>query len=201
VTSGCDKWADFARLLKVTYFQLYLDVGANIGQTVKAVRRTSKRVRIHSFEPHPQTFQRLLKATAGDERTTCHQVALSSRNGEGRISDRPFSQMNDVGDEGLPCQLRTGDSWCAEHGIDYADYLKIDAEGHDLEVLKGFGSMVAAQCFDLIEVEVGLRQPRRVHVPLQMFRDYEGHPHELARANAVFAKQGELRSRRQHPPS
>jgi hypothetical protein len=38
----------------------------------------------------------------------------------------------------LAVEAVSGRSFCAKHGIDHIHFLKIDAEGHDIEVLKGF---------------------------------------------------------------
>ncbi|MCK5600552.1 FkbM family methyltransferase, partial [Candidatus Pacearchaeota archaeon] len=40
-----------------------------------------------------------------------------------------------------------------ENGIDHVDFLKVDAEGHDLSVLKGAESYLQANKIDIIQFE------------------------------------------------
>jgi hypothetical protein len=51
--------------------------------------------------------------------------------------------------------LTTLDSYCAFEGIQKIDFLKIDAEGHDLEVLKGASTMLAEGRITYVQFEFG----------------------------------------------
>ena len=50
----------------------------------------------------------------------------------------------------------TGDSFCNLNGISHIDYLKVDCEGHDLEVLEGFRSMLQQGLVKFVQVECRL---------------------------------------------
>jgi hypothetical protein len=58
--------------------------------------------------------------------------------------------------EQLTCDAVTGDAYCAEHGIRRIDLLKIDTEGLDLRVLRGFDHMLASGAVDVVQFEYGL---------------------------------------------
>jgi hypothetical protein len=98
----------------------------------------------------------------------------------------------------------TIDAFCAEHRIERIDYLKIDTEGHDLEVLKGSHEMLSSDRISIVEVECGMNPGNTYHVPFEtmkprlegygyrLFRLYDQvcewptrEPH-LRRANAVY---------------
>jgi hypothetical protein len=50
-----------------------------------------------------------------------------------------------------------------ELGLDHIDFLKIDTEGHDLEVLHGFLPRLGQ--VDFVEVEAGMNPYNTTHVP------------------------------------
>lgn len=52
-------------------------------------------------------------------------------------------------------RLRTLDSYCQELGIQVVDYLKIDVEGHELEVLKGSKQLLEQGEVQIIQFEYG----------------------------------------------
>ena len=51
----------------------------------------------------------------------------------------------------VPCI--TGDRFCEEQGIKHVDFLKIDAEGHDFAVLRGFEKKLRSNDVDWIQFE------------------------------------------------
>ena len=53
----------------------------------------------------------------------------------------------------MACQ--TGDEFLAAQGIEHVDYLKVDAEGHDLSVLKGFRQARTTGVVDVVQFEFG----------------------------------------------
>ena len=62
--------------------------------------------------------------------------------------------------------LTTGHAFCAAHGLGRIDFLEIDTEGFDLEVLRGFGPLFREGRVDCVQAESGLTPGNRVHLPL-----------------------------------
>jgi hypothetical protein len=54
------------------------------------------------------------------------------------------------------CDVIVGDSFCEEHGIERIDFLKIDTEGLDLRVLRGFDRMLGSGAVEVVQFEYGL---------------------------------------------
>ena len=54
-----------------------------------------------------------------------------------------------------PCW--TGDYYCEKNNITHIDLLKIDAEGYDLHVLKGFERMLSQGCVDVVQFEYNVK--------------------------------------------
>ncbi len=53
--------------------------------------------------------------------------------------------------------METGDRFCTKHSIEHIGFLKIDAEGYDLDVLTGFARMLSEGRIDLAEAEVSMK--------------------------------------------
>ena len=135
---------------------LAVDVGANLGyMTSLMAPRAGPRGRVVAFEPHPDVYPLLERNAESwweireNAPIDIRAVALSSRPGTGQLlaSDEFNTNMGvaflgEPGTEGLPVALDTLDrSFAGAHiGV-----LKIDVEGHELEVLRGAHSLLRAQ--------------------------------------------------------
>lgn len=60
----------------------------------------------------------------------------------------------------------------ASLGVDRIDVLKIDTEGHDLEVVKGFGDMIRDKRIEFIQVECGFAPENDRHIPFNLFTEH-----------------------------
>lgn len=154
------------------------DIGANIGQTVRQIRTVWPAVTIDAFEPISSTFQRLRANTHGDANLSLHQVAFGGRSGRATMLAIPGSPMNRIlrrpRSEKLieDVELATGDIFCDQHDIDQLDILKIDTEGHDLDVLVGFTRMIAERRVEFVVVEVGIVPGGPFHVPYTRISEF-----------------------------
>jgi hypothetical protein len=72
---------------------------------------------------------------------------------------------------GGPVQIETFDHWADDAGVESVDYLKVDTEGYDLEVLRGAERRLATSSVGLVEVEAGMNPDNRLHVPEASFRE------------------------------
>jgi len=74
--------------------------------------------------------------------------------------------------------IQTLDSFCKEYGIKHINYLKIDTEGYDLNVLKGADRLYSNKAVDFIEVEAGMNPRNKYHVSfidLKSFLEAKGY--------------------------
>ncbi len=148
------------------------DVGANIGlYSLEVMRSFGDSTRLYSFEPSHSTYQLLKETLATFNNVECINAGLSDREQAGTL----FSVAEDAGlssvynrfrfDNGKnremegrrteAIRLTTVDSFCKERSIEKIDLLKVDVEGHELEVLLGARTLIQNGAIDFIQFEFG----------------------------------------------
>ncbi len=139
------------------------DVGANVGDWSLAAGALIPGAEIHAFEVSPPTFDRLVANTKHLANVRCVRVGLSDRAGPVKIhhySDvpslssclvypHPFTSTEIMG------ELTTGEAYAASQGIPNIDFLKIDVEGMEDNVLRGFDGLLRHRAIRLIQFEYG----------------------------------------------
>jgi FkbM family methyltransferase len=162
------------------------DVGANIGQSASKFREAFPSARILCFEPVSAAYGQLRAAVGDDPLTQCHRVALGSAQGRSRIYLTAHSTTSSLvepqdarGHEDI--EVDTVDAFAAAQGVQRIDLLKIDAEGYDLEVLKGADAILASGRVVFVLVEVGFHPGDTRHVLFDEVRDFL-----MARGFCVF---------------
>ncbi len=132
-----------------------IDVGANIGYvTGLMAARSGPEGRVLAFEPHPRLFAELvsnISSWRGHRNSPIRpfEVALSSQSGLGFLYEGENFQTNcgtsRVTQECSKIEIRTArlDDICADSGP--IGMLKVDVEGHELEVLLGGEKLLRAK--------------------------------------------------------
>lgn len=146
------------------------DVGANVGQSAREFSRLWPGAKIHSFEPVPASFAKLAEAARDLPQVTAHNIGLGRHSGTAEMTKLANSVQNKIvaPTETIPTQtvqILRGEDFCDSHGMRRISYLKIDTEGHDLEVLKGFGRILKR--VDFVQVEAGMNAYNKTHVPFE----------------------------------
>lgn len=128
--------------------KIIFDIGANVGQTALNMMKTqeSKGLTpfIYAFEPYPKTFYKLVSNIElnktkqihyfnlglGSEKATLHMVQHSPTNSGGfRMSDNPKDSIS--------VSVISLDEFIIEQKITSVDFIKIDVEGFETQVLTG----------------------------------------------------------------
>jgi FkbM family methyltransferase len=145
------------------------DVGANIGDYAKMLRVKFPDAQIHCFEPGPEAFERLTANTA-ELNIKLHNLAVGSESGtltlvkssnddDGAMLTVYKEAISNVftfaGDpnESIVCNMVCLDDFCNSNNVQVIDFLKIDVEGHELEVLKGAARMISENKIGIIQFE------------------------------------------------
>jgi FkbM family methyltransferase len=145
------------------------DVGANVGEWAALALSLNPTVNLHCFEPSKPTYQRLA-AKAFPSNVALNNFGLGSareertlhvfENGSGLNSIYKRQGLEDGW--GLATQQRTEAIWldtidhyCRERSIKSIDFLKVDVEGHELEVLRGASGTLVQGQIKTIQFEYG----------------------------------------------
>lgn len=153
---------------------IIFDVGANIGQTANDYAEAFPYATIHSFEPFRENYEHLAENTKHKPHIKTHPIALSDRNGSFEVKRdlHPLSQWNSLSKHQQDrlssqggftietVQTVTGDDFCEQQGIKQIALLKIDTEGHEIEVLYGFKEMISNGRIHSILIEAGFRNDK-----------------------------------------
>jgi FkbM family methyltransferase len=131
-----------------------LDVGANVGSWTLQALNTFPRAQIHAFEPSASAFAELTVAVGDVARASAHRLALGNTDGEAVLyADSPGSGLASLTKRRLDhfglqfsfeeaVRVSTLESWSKSSGISEFDVLKLDVEGHEMEVLRGAGRLL-----------------------------------------------------------
>lgn len=143
------------------------DVGANRGDWSELAAQAFPQARVHAFEIVPETFGHLRQRFGGNARVLINGIGLSDQEG---TLDVYFSPDRDVlatcvagfsesfhkyepATRAVP--VTTGDQYCASNGVASIDFLKVDVEGFEPQVLRGFNGMLERGLVDVIQFEYG----------------------------------------------
>ena len=161
---GLDLFDDLDKLIKPEDVRVVFDVGANEGNTAKLYFEHFPNATVHAFEPVNSTFSRLQGALGNGPRVRLHHLAASDSNGFATIRKFENSQSSTL-NPGLSDNLRTIaageeqietsriDALIAKLGIERIDFMKIDVEGFEKNVLLGCGDYLRSDFIRFIFFE------------------------------------------------
>lgn len=158
------------------------DVGANQGDYSAELRSAFAEAELYAFEPNPHTFKVLQsKLSSPRDHTYCiglgtsvhtqlmytYADALDSQHAS--LFSAVFSDLHHAKSViSMRIQMTALDEFCLENSIAHIDFLKIDTEGYELEVLRGAKKMLDERQIDIIQFEFN-----ETHVASRVFlRDF-----------------------------
>lgn len=148
--------------LTILKFDCIFDVGANVGEWSIGASEEFKPNKMFAFEPIPRTYDLLVKNIV-NHNIKAKNIALSNINGqiefyfsfERSYLSTSLSQSDDCKFLKTICPVQRGDDYCQYLNIENIDFLKIDTEGNDFKVLKGFEEKLKNGKIRLIQFEYG----------------------------------------------
>jgi len=179
---GCEPAIDIQYRFQTYQMQTIFDVGANIGQSAIAFRENYPNSAIYSFEPVKATFEKLKHETQ-NLNIQCFNYALGKAEEKAQMlvdEHNPFSVSNALVKERTivqhyqteQVQIKSLDLFTKDQEVTNINYLKIDTEGNDLNVLKGSKECLSQQKIDFVEAELGMNPYNQDHVPFADVVDY-----------------------------
>ena len=132
------------------------DVGAAEGQWTRAVLARVPKARVFSVEPRatglPEGAVHLPLALGVEAGT----ATLYGAGEMSSLTERDYADFEGFDTSStLEIQVRRLDDVCREQGVARIEMLKIDAEGHDLDVLVGAGDLLRPETIGAIQFEFG----------------------------------------------
>ena len=124
-----------------------VDIGAHIGSF--SILAASKGVAVHSFEPVQRTYDLLVKnIELNGLPVKAQRMGVMAQEGEREVYIRKFNYggsnfyvPHQDPDWKEMVKVTTLDNICRTEGIDEIDFLKLDCEGAELEILESFSDL------------------------------------------------------------
>src|SRR5581483_1946011 len=158
MASNGEEWL-LRQTASVKNLQCAFDIGANVGDWSLACHRHLPDVTIHAFEIAPPVFSELQKKVSGLSKIVLNPVGLSDRSDKIKIFYRETSNYcttayeehlgaayalpgaESTAPKSLEVPVIRGDDYVREHDVKTIDMMKIDVEGMEERVLRGFEKM------------------------------------------------------------
>lgn len=189
-----EKNGEKALLEKLVQFkvQTIFDVGSNIGDWALVAQGLFPQAKIHAFELSPRTYQTLAQRL-GHTQVVLNNLGMADKVGE--IEFKDYGENSPVNtiltqasyhDHRLPATLSkalltTGDTYCDLNQIESVDVLKIDVEGVDHLVLKGFEQRLRNQKIRLVQFEYGYTHGDAKFLMRDFYDLFAGHGYIVGR--------------------
>lgn len=178
----------FLRFMKGS-FDIIVEVGARYGDESILLSRQWPKARVYSFECNPKTVDVCRRAFTGQPNIKFFDNALGAEE-----SSMPFYSYTE-GNDGASSLLKRTDFYqtqretgiikirrleniMKEESIKFIDYLCMDVQGYELEVLKGLGSDIKNKV-RYIMLECPALDPPKGFLPEGRHSKYDGAPSYL----------------------
>jgi len=178
---GVDTFYDLRIYVPHLKMEMIFDIGANVGQSCRTYIERAPHSQIYCFEPVEQTFLTLQHNFREYERVHKFKLAFGAVRGKGNMRLEGPSDMfflEKLTTESAPgaaleeVAIDTVDHFCFDTNINHINYLKVDTEGGDLDVLLGAKKMLQSHLIDLVEVEAGMNPKNHKHVRFEILKGF-----------------------------
>jgi FkbM family methyltransferase len=150
----------YEQVFKVGEGDVVIDVGAHVGVfTVKAAKAVGEDGLVIAIEPHPRNMNLLcenVKKMSPNTNVVLIKKAVGDRKGMAKLYLSPFGSGGHSlkpivgrGSKYLEVAVDTLDNIVSKLKLKKVDFIKIDAEGAELEILKGAEEILKLNCVKL----------------------------------------------------
>jgi FkbM family methyltransferase len=155
---GVDCFVDIEKRFGRQGIKVIFDVGANIGQSAVEYLQQFPQAEIYCFEPVAATYRELVTVTHRFSRIHAFNFGMGQETCETVIHVCPESTYSSIrvgmsGDHPESIKLETIAEFAKKQDLETIDFLKVDTEGYDLEVLSGAAPLLQQQKVHFIFAE------------------------------------------------
>lgn len=146
---------------------IIFDVGSNNGQYLQLLLENFNALEptIHCFEPDDTAFAKLQNNFKNNKNVILNNFALGDQNMKSILFSDGLGDVKaslvDVDSNNLiekEIEIKKLDDYCITNKIDKINFLKIDTEGYEANVLIGSENMIENNCIERIQLEHGSMQ-------------------------------------------
>ena len=164
-----DPYHEQKRLLQNESVEIIFEVGAADGRDCEVYTSMFPKAKVYAFEPLPDSFAKVVKRAETNKAIVPFNLAMTSTKGEAtffktdledassllqsRVTGSTFDAYQKVVGS-IQVKTDTIDNICAANNIERIDILKMDAQGAELEILKGAINMIKAGKIKIIYSEI-----------------------------------------------
>ena len=169
---------------------IVFDVGANTGDWAHEALTINPNIKIHCFEADPTVFKILEKRYGSDDRLRLTEMAMGSKTGTmvfhsfgGRSRCGTLVPQSDIAfwqdHQEIKVEVSTLDAYALSQGISKIDYIKVDVEGFDVDVLRGAEGLMEAGAIKAVQVEYSSGYIFRRHTVHDLFEIANRHGYDV----------------------
>lgn len=160
---------------------LVIDAGAHFGDWSDLVlKHTKNKCFLYSFEPVPNFFKKLESKVDGNG--NCYNIALGKneaettmnyyyKESEGCSSLYDRVVLNTIPVQKINIKVECLDNFCIKNNINHINFLKIDVEGCEWDLLQGADKLISDNKINFIQFEYGGTFPD-ANITLYQIYDY-----------------------------
>ena len=161
---------DVQRFSQRKQLNVLFDIGANVGQTANGLVQYFPKSSIYCFEPVSATYNTLSQKFSKYSNVSCIQKGMGSVSGSASIILHDNSELNTIVTNGPRENQKIGeeiitidtvDEFTENRNITHIDFLKMDVQGWEMEVLMGAEALLREKRVRFIYTEVGFRRADR----------------------------------------
>ena len=144
---------------------VFIDAGAFIGRNSELLKKIFPGAFIYLFEPNPRCYEMLRKIETPEIKT--FNIALGKKSEKRKLFDRKSNDLtmhsslyheviSDIHESEFveyETEVTTLDKFTDLHSLEHIDFLKIDTEGNELNILKGANKIIKNSSLDIIQFE------------------------------------------------
>ncbi|MEQ8744315.1 FkbM family methyltransferase [Parasphingorhabdus sp.] len=176
---GFDPLHDISRKFPSFNPTVCFDVGANRGDRTEGFLKQYLGSKVYCIEPGEESYEFLRQRFVGNPRVSLSHFAFGDRETQGVLAGPTHDMLKIIDvdpseaiDSGDICIVSTVDIFMEAEGISHIDYLKVDTEGYEANVLNGASSALSDGCISIIELECGFGTINDTHCRFVEISDF-----------------------------